>query len=129
MNIDKSIGQIRTIGLSEFKLYGGLSRAFLIVCVLVSFALLMSHGVIHGVKMDIFTIEQLETLFFPGVYWTFAASCVTLLALSALLIGLTIALAVVRACLHTAPCKFYWFVLSFQFIPWLFFFATTSFTM
>ena len=121
-----SASEVASVSASGNKFYGALSWVFLISSLLVSVLFLLSHGVIHGVKADVIAIEQLEALFFPGVYWTFAASCITLLALSALFIGLTLAIAVVRACIHVSPCKIYWFVLGFQVMPWLYFFASTA---
>jgi len=125
MNIENYTTESMVIAPAGNRLYGALSWLFLIVCLFVSAAFLFSHGVIHSVRADVISIEQLERLLFPGVYWTLAASCITLLALSALFLGLTLAITVVRACMHTAPCRIYWAVLAIQVIPWLYFFAST----
>ncbi len=125
MDLDNYTNEATLVASPGNRLYGALSWLFLITCLLVSAAFLISHGVIHSVRTDVLSVDQLESWFFPGVYWTLAASCITLLALSALLLGLTLAIAVVRGCLHGAPCRFYWMVLGVQAVPWVYFFAST----
>ena len=110
----------------EQRIYRLFSGLFLFACVAVSLIFLATHGLIQSVKANVFTIEQLEAYFFPGVYWTLAAGCITLLAVSALFIGLTVAIGLIRACMYVGPCRRYWVVLLVQLIPWLYFFVSTA---
>ena len=126
MEFDKITQSASTAAVAESQVYGVLSRSFLITCVAVSLIFLITHGLIHSVKLDFLSIEQLEAMFFPGVYWSLAASCISLLAVSALLISLTVAIAISRACFHAAPCRLYWLVLLVQVVPWGYFFLSTS---
>ena len=72
-----STPEVTNVSAQGNRFYGALSWVFLVSSLLISVLFLLSHGVIHGVKANVIAIEQLEALFFPGVYWTFAASCIT----------------------------------------------------
>lgn len=116
-----------SIKTSEQRLYGILSWSFVFACIAVSLVLLLTHGLIQSVKAEVFTVAQLESIFFPGIYWILAAACIALLAVSAILIGLTTAIVLIRTCmLSVGSCRLYWLVLFVQLVPWFYFFVSTA---
>lgn len=101
--------------------YGLPSRVFFLMTSLVSAGFLGTQVLINGVREKAVSVAMLDQWFFPGVYQVLAPLGVGLLLVSAILLGLTLALLIVRGWLHMAPCRYYGIALLLQLVPWFYF--------
>ncbi len=101
--------------------YGMVSWFYFLLTTLTSLGFLCTQLVVNAVRNKTLLTESLDSLFSPGVYWNFVTANIALLAASGVLLGLTIAVIVVRALLHYKCCKGYYIVLGIQIIPWVYF--------
>lgn len=104
-----------------YQSYGVPSWVFFAVVVVTNAIFLATQIVINQVRGGYLSVATLEDAFYPGVYWVVATTSVATLLLSGLLVGITVAVMVVRAWLHYAPCRAYGRLLLLQLVPWLYF--------
>lgn len=101
--------------------YGFSSWCYFAMVVAVSLGFLITQIVVNGVRSGSISATGLDEALFPGVYWTIATAGMIFLSLSALFLGLSVALLVVRAWMHAVPCRAYGWMLLIQVCPWLYF--------
>lgn len=94
---------------------------FFAVVIVVNVIFLATQIVINQVRGGYLSVAAIEDALYPGVYWGVATTSVATLLLSGLLVGITLAVMVVRAWLHYAPCRAYGRLLLVQLVPWLYF--------
>lgn len=104
-----------------YRSYGVPSWMFFAVVVVVNVIFLATQIVINQVRGGYLSVAAIEDALYPGVYWGVATTSVATLLLSGLLVGITLAVMVVRAWLHYAPCRAYGRLLLVQLVPWLYF--------
>lgn len=104
-----------------YRSYGVPSWMFFAVVAAVNAVFLLTQILVNQVRGGHLSVAALEEAFYPGVYWGVATTSVAALLLSGLLIGVTLAVMVVRAWLHYAPCRAYGRLLLVQLVPWLYF--------
>lgn len=107
--------------LITYRSYGVPSWLFFAVVVVTNVIFLATQIVINQVRGGHLSVAALEDALYPGVYWGVATTSVATLLLSGLLIGVTVAVMVVRAWLHYAPCRAYGRLLVLQLVPWVYF--------
>lgn len=104
-----------------YRSYGVPSWVFFAVVVVTNVIFMATQIVINQVRGGYLSVAALEDALYPGVYWGVATTSVASLLLSGLLIGVTLAVMVVRAWLHYAPCRAYVRLLLLQLVPWVYF--------
>jgi len=104
-----------------YRSYGVPSWMFFAVVVAINVVFLVTQIIVNQVRDGHLSVAALEEVFYPGVYWGVATTSVAALLLSGLLVGVTLAVMVVRAWLHYAPCRAYGRLLLVQLVPWLYF--------
>jgi hypothetical protein len=103
--------------------YGLPSRVFFILASMISAGFLATQVLINGIREKVMTVAMLDKLFFSGAYQVLAPVGVGFLLLSSILLGLTLAMLIVRGWLHMAPCRNYGIALLLQLVPWVYFLA------
>lgn len=101
--------------------YGFVSWSYFFLVSLASFSFLCTQLVVSAVRDKTIPTASLDIVFYPDVYWHIVTANISLLAFSGALLGLTVAVIVVRALLHYKCCKGYVIILSIQAIPWTYF--------
>ncbi len=101
--------------------YGLLSWLYFFLTSLISLSFLCAQLVVNAVRDKTISAASLDVVFYPDVYWHFVTANISLLAFSGALLGLTVAVIVVRVLLHYQCCKGYFVILSIQAIPWVYF--------
>lgn len=103
--------------------YGLPSRVFFLLTSLVSAGFLGTQVLINGIREKVISIAMLDHWFFPGAYQVLVPAGVGFLLISGVLLGLTLALLIVRGWLQMAPCRNYGLALLLQLVPWGYFLA------
>lgn len=105
--------------------YGFSSWCYFVTVSAISVGFFVTQYLVNGVRGGSIEMSSLDATFYPGVYWTIATSAMLFLIFAMLFLGISIALLVVRAWMHTVPCRIYGLMLLLQIAPWAYF--ATSF--
>jgi hypothetical protein len=103
------------------KSYGLPSWFFFVAVGLVNLIFLATQVLINLVRDGQVTVAALDQGLYAGAYWLIATAGLLSLLVSGFLLGLTLAVIVVRAWLHYAPCRAYAWLLLVQAVPWVYF--------